>query len=164
MKRGLILTLMLGLAAVVAAGWFLFQGNHEEEKMQESSGDFRLADGTLEELTGISLTADDRTWKFKWKDGAWEAEDNTGQVDQEKVQGLAEKLVSLQANRKIENVDSLEDFGLDDPEITVTAEWQDGGSTAYSIGEETPFRDGYYLLMSTQKDTIYTIAVPLAME
>ena len=164
MKRGLILSLMLCLAAVLAGGWFLFQGTHEKKTQQESSGNFRLADGTLEELKGVSLTTDDQTWEFTRKDGVWETEGNTGQVDQAAVQGLAEKLVSLQANRKIENIDSLEEYGLDDPEITVTAEWQGGGSTAYSMGEETPFKDGYYLLMSTQSDTVYTIAVPLALQ
>ena len=164
MKRGLKLFLMLCLTAVVAGGWFLFQGTHEKEIPQESSGSFRLSDGTLDELKGVSWTTEERTWNFKHKDGTWETEDSTGQVDQEKIQDLAEKLVSLQANRKIENVDSLEEYGLDDPEITVTAEWQGGGSTAYSMGEETPFKDGYYLLMSTQKDTVYTIAVPLALQ
>ena len=164
MKRGLILSLMLCLAAVLAGGWFLFQGTHEKKTQQESSGNFRLADGTLEELKGVSLTTDDQTWEFTRKDGVWETEGNTGQVDQAAVQGLAEKLVSLQANRKIENIDSLEEYGLDDPEITVTAEWQGGECTAYSMGEETPFKDGYYLLMSTQKDTVYTIAVPLALQ
>ena len=164
MKRGLKLSLMLCLTAVVAGGWFLFQGTHEKEIPQESSGSFRLSDGTLDELKGVSWTTEERTWNFKHKDGTWETEDSTGQVDQEKIQDLAEKLVSLQANRKIENVDSLEEYGLDDPEITVTAEWQGGGSTAYSMGEETPFKDGYYLLMSTQKDTVYTIAVPLALQ
>ena len=164
MKRGLKLSLMLCLTAVVAGGWFLFQGTHEKEIPQESSGSFRLADGTLEELKGVSLTTDDQTWEFTRKDGVWETEGNTGQVDQAAVQGLAEKLVSLRANRKIENIDSLEEYGLDDPEITVIAEWQGGGSTAYSMGEETPFKDGYYLLMSTQSDTVYTIAVPLALQ
>ena len=164
MKRGLKLFLMLCLTAVVAGGWFLFQGTHEKEIPQESSGSFRLSDGTLDELKGVSWTTEERTWNFKHKDGTWETEDSTGQVDQEKIQDLAEKLVSLQANRKIENVDSLEEYGLDDPEITVTAEWQGGGSTAYSMGEETPFKDGYYLLMSTQSDTVYTIAAPLALQ
>ena len=163
MKRGLILSLMLCLAAVLAGGWFLIQGTREKETMQESSGDFRLVTGTLEELKGVSWTTDDQTWKFTQKDGVWETDDSTGQVDQAAVQGLAERLVSLQANRKIENIDSLEEYGLDDPEITVTAEWKGGGSTAYSMGEETPFKDGYYLLMSTQSDTVYTITMPLSM-
>ena len=163
MKLGLKLSLMFCLTAVVAGGWFLFQGTHEKETLQESSGSFRLSDGTLDELKGVSLTTDDQTWEFTRKDGVWETEGNTGQVDQAAVQGLAEKLVSLQANRKIENIDSLEEYGLDDPEITVTAEWQGGGSTAYSMGEETPFKDGYYLLMSTQSDTVYTITMPLSM-
>ncbi|MBR5959458.1 MAG: DUF4340 domain-containing protein [Clostridia bacterium] len=162
MKRGLILTLMLCLAAVLAGGWFLIQGSHAKEKLQESSGDFHLTAGTLEELKGVSWTTDDRTWRFTRNDGVWETEDCSGQVDQAVVQGLAERLVSLQANRKIENIDNLEGYGLDDPAITVTAEWKGGGSTAYSMGEETPFRDGYYLLMSTQSDTVYTIVAPLA--
>ena len=48
----------------------------------------------------------------------------------------------------------------DEPAVTVTAVWVDG-STVYSMGEPTPFGDGYYLSLSGRGETIYTIASPL---
>ena len=70
-------------------------------------------------------------------------------------------IVNLQATRKIENVTDPADYGLGNPAVTVTAVWQNGGSTAYSMGDETPFQDGYYLEVSGQSGTIYTIASSL---
>ena len=64
------------------------------------------------------------------------------------------------ALRLAANVDSLEEYGLTNPAVVVTAEWKNG-STVYSMGEPTPFGDGYYLSLSGRGETIYTIASPL---
>ena len=47
----------------------------------------------------------------------------------------------------------------DSAEYTFT-NWKNG-STVYSMGEPTPFGDGYYLSLSGRGETIYTIASPL---
>ena len=165
MKRKRKLVLLLCAAAVLAGGTFAILGREKKNVLKESSGSFDLAAGTLEELAGMSWTDDEQTWKYTHKDGVWEASGGNGQAaEEEDVRELAENLVSLRANRKIENIGSLADYGLDDPVITVTAEWRDGESIAYRMGGQTPFEDGYYLAVSTQQDTIYTIASPLTMD
>jgi len=165
MRRKRKLVLLLCAAAVLAGGTFAILGREQKKVLKESTGTFALAGGTLEELAGVSWTDDGQTWKYTQKDGAWEAAGGDGQaVEEADVRELAEQLVSLQATRKIENVGSLAAFGLDDPAVTVTAEWRNGGSTAYRMGGQTPFEDGYYLAVSTQQDTVYTITYPLTVD
>ena len=162
MRRTGKLVLLFCTVAVLAGGTFAVLGRERKKTVTESAGAFDLAAGTLEDLAGVSWTDDEQTWKYTRRDGVWEADSGNGPAaEAEDARELAEQLVNLQANRKIENISSLADYGLDDPVITVTAEWRNGGRTAYRMGEQTPFEDGYYLAVSTQQDTVYTIASPL---
>ena len=52
-------------------------------------------------------------------------------------------------------------YGLSEPAFTVTASWSDGATTAYAMGAETPFGDGYYV-SSGQNEIVYTIEDDLA--
>ena len=68
----------------------------------------------------------------------------------------------MKADRKLENVEKPEDYGLLEPAFTLTAGWSDGTETVYSMGDETPFGDGYYLSLSGEDGTVYTVADALS--
>ena len=55
-----------------------------------------------------------------------------------------------------------EDYGLLEPAFTLTAGWSDFTETVYSMGDETPFGDGYYLSLSGEDGTVYTVADALS--
>ena len=161
MKTRKKLILLLCALVLVTGGYFCFRSPEEKAPVQESAGVFDLTDQTLDDLTGISWTAEGKTRTFTLQDGQWKAaEDSAESADTAAAGALAEQLVNLQATRRIENVDSLEEYGLTNPAVVVTAEWKNG-STVYSMGEPTPFGDGYYLSLSGRGETIYTIASPL---
>ena len=163
MKTRKKLILLLCALVLATGGYFCIRRPEGKAPVQESAGVFELTDRTLDDLTGISWTADGKTRTFRRQDGQWKAaEDSAAESgDPEAAGALAEQLVNLQATRRIENVDNLEEYGLTDPAVVVTAEWK-SGSTVYSMGESTPFGDGYYLSLSGGGQTIYTIASPLA--
>ena len=162
MKRSKKMIALLCALAVMIGGYYLVRGMGKKDSVSESSGTFDLTAKTADDLAGISWTADGKDWTFTLEDGIWKTSDSPEwPVNQEVLQTLAESLVNLQATRRIENVTSLADYGLAEPAITVTASWKDGGSTACSMGEATPFEDGYYLAVSGQDQTIYTIATSL---
>ena len=100
---------------------------------------------------------------FVKTDGQWRVEgDEAFPVKQDSVEGLAETLTALKADRKLENVEKPEDYGLLEPAFTLTAVWSDGTETVYSMGDETPFGDGYYLSLSGEDGTVYTVADALS--
>ena len=100
---------------------------------------------------------------FVKTDGQWHVEGNEAfPVKQDSVEGLAEALTALKADRKLENVEKPEDYGLLEPAFTLTAGWSDGTETVYSMGDETPFGDGYYLSLSGEDGTVYTVADALS--
>ena len=163
MKRGKKMILLLCALGVLIGGYFGVQQFNKTESVSESSGIFDLNAKAIGDLTGISWTKDGTDFSFAYSNDTWMTTDQPAwPVLQSSVQNMAEALVGLQATRKLEDVKSLADYGLESPAFSVTASWKDGSSTVYSMGDATPFADGYYLSLSGQDGTIYTIASSLA--
>ncbi len=164
MNRGKKMLALLIVLVVMLGGYYAVQQMNQTTSVSETSGTFDLTAKTSDDLTQISWTKDDTTFTFKLnEDGEWETTDSPAwPVDQSTVQGLADKLLALQGTRKLEDVTNLSDYGLDEPVISVTATWSDASTTTYTMGDATPFADGYYLKLSTQDDVIYTISSSLS--
>ena len=165
-KRALILAGVLAVLALVYVG--VQKGvSSQPEAVTEESGSYPLTSHTAEELTSLQWTSGDgeeqETLHFVKTDGQWRVEgDEAFPVKQDSVEGLAETLTALKADRKLENVEKPEDYGLLEPAFTLTAGWSDGTETVYSMGDETPFGDGYYLSLSGEDGTVYTVADALS--
>lgn len=157
-KRSIKMIALLLALALMAGGTLLAQKMTETRSVSETEGTFALAAQTAEEVTGLSWTHEGVTYHFVKQDGAWKnADDAAFPVNSDEVQELADDLAAMTATRKLEDVTEPANYGLAEPAATVTAEWADGSSTAYAMGAETPFGDGYYLSLSTEAGTVYTV-------
>lgn len=164
MKRGKRALILAGVLAVLVLVYVGVQKgvSSQPEAVTEESGSYPLTSHTAEELTSLQWTSGDgeeqETLHFVKTDGQWRVEgDKAFPVKQDSVEGLAETLTALKADRKLENVEKPEDYGLLEPAFTLTAGWSDGTETVYFMGDETPFGDGYYLSLSGEDGTVYTV-------
>ena len=169
MKRGKRALILAGVLAVLVLVYVGVQKgvSSQPEAVTEESGAYPLTSHTAEEMTSLQWTSGDgeeqETLHFVKTDGQWRVEgDEAFPVKQDSVEGLAETLTALKADRKLENVEKPEDYGLLEPAFTLTAGWSDGTETVYSMGDETPFGDGYYLSLSGEDGTVYTVADALS--
>ena len=161
-KRALILAGVLAVLVLVYAG--VQKSVSQPETVTEESGTYALTAHTAEELTGLQWTNGDgeeqETLHFvkTGEEEQWQADgDETFPVEQDSVEKLAETLIALEADRKLENVENPGDYGLAEPAFSLTAAWSDGTETVYAMGDETPFGDGYYLSLSSEEGTVYTV-------
>ena len=161
-KRALILAGVLAVLVLVYAG--VQKSVSQPETVAEESGTYALTAHTVEELTGLQWTNGDgkeqETLHFvkTGEEEQWQADgDETFPVEQDSVEKLAETLIALEADRKLENVENPGDYGLAEPAFSLTAAWSDGTETVYAMGDETPFGDGYYLSLSSEEGTVYTV-------
>ena len=161
-KRALILAGVLAVLVLVYAG--VQKSVSQPETVTEESGTYALTAHTAEELTGLQWTNGDgeeqETLHFvkTGEEEQWQADgDETFPVEQDSVEKLAETLTALEADRKLENVENPGDYGLAEPAFSLTAAWSDGTETVYAMGDETPFGDGYYLSLSGEEGTVYTV-------
>ncbi len=163
MKRTKKMLLLLGVLALCIGGYYGAQLLNKPAAVTEETGHFALTARTAEELTGLNWTANDTDFAFNYLDGAWvKADEASFPVDQEAVQGLADTLLALAGTRQLDGITSLGDYGLETPAFTVTATWSDGSATTYTVGDETPFGDGWYLSLSDQNSIAYVIVDDLA--
>ena len=155
--------LLLVLLAVMVGGYFGVQQFNKTESVSETAGNFDLTAKTIADLAGLNWTKDETTFSFTYSNDTWSTADQPAwPVLQSGVQTMADTLVGLQATRKLEDVKNLADYGLETPAFSDMAVWKDGSRTTYSMGDATPFADGYYLSLSGQEGTIYTIASSLS--
>lgn len=163
MKRSVKTLLLLCVLLVCIGGYWLLQQQSSVDTVSETTGEFDLNAKVVDDLTGLSWVNDEVTYDFTKVDGAWtKTDDASFPVDQDALSALAEDLLALTATRKLEDVTSPADYGLAEPTFTVTATWNDGTSTDYVMGDETPFSDGYYLQLSDQSDVVYTVSTSLS--
>lgn len=163
MKRGkkmLLLTLVLVLCV---AGYYGTQMlNQQNTSVTEETGAFALDDHSTDQLTGLNWVNGEESFVFTLADGVWTvAGDPAFPLNQEDVQNMADDLLAISGTRQLDGANDLSIYGLSEPAFTVTANWSDGTSTAYAMGAETPFGDGYYV-SSDKENIVYTIEEDIA--
>lgn len=163
MKRMKKMLLLVGALVILLCGYMVMNQQQETASVQEETGTFVLTAKTADDLMGLEWTKNETTFSFTREDDVWKKADNADYpVEQSVVDGLADKLIALEASRKLDNVTDASMYGLTEPAFSVTVHWSDGSSTTYQMGDETPFGDGYYLALSDQTQTAYTVSSSLS--
>ena len=158
-------TLLLLLVLCVAVGgyWLAMHISQDEDSVTQSEGTFALGDHENDEITSLQWTASDVDYHFVKAEAIWQVEGNEAfPLDSDAVQAMADSLAALTATRKLTDVSTLGDYGLDEPAFTVSAAWSDGSTATYAMGDATPFADGYYLYLTDDTTTVYTVASSLS--
>lgn len=154
MKR--LIALLCVLVFALAATYLAPKLFNDKDSTTEQKGDFALTGRNKDDITGLAWKKGDAEKAFVYENGVWiMAEDALFPVDQEKLSSLLDKAVAIKASRKIENISSYADYGLENPAFLLTVTWKDGAITEYGLGDKTPFNDGYYLSSSDESGLVY---------
>ena len=152
-RKKKMLLLLLALVLCVGGYYGARVLTAEKASVTEESGSFTLASHTADELTSLAWA----DFAFTHANGSWTVTaDPAFPLDQEEVQGMADKLLALTGTRQLDGVTDLAAYGLAEPAFTVTATWSDGTTTTYALGDETPFGDGYYVSLG-HESIVYTV-------
>jgi len=154
-KRSVKALILLLALVVLTGGWMWLKNMDQTETVTEVAGTVKLTEEAAADMTAVSWTDGETQYSFKKIDGTWVPESEDWNVQQEKLEEIAESLTAMEATRKIEEVTSMADYGLEEPAFTVTAEFSDGTSLTWAEGSETPFSDGTYLSLSADSNVAY---------
>ena len=66
-------------------------------------------------------------------------------------------LSGLTASRVLDEPETLADYGLDDPSLTITATDGDGTAYTFAIGDQNEVTQEYYLLYNGEEDKVYLV-------
>lgn len=154
-KKTMIILILVfaGLLALYAG--IIFSQKSKSAKKSSSS---RLIVKNLNSITSISYN-NGQDLSFVKRNGIWYCEnDSEYPLEQSYIRTLASQFQKVAAVRKLENGDSLSDYGLKHPAYTIKVKDKTGTKTTYYIGDASG--DNYYLTLD-DKSAIYTVSADL---
>lgn len=160
MKRAKRMIALLLLLVIAAAANVVIQKINQanEDAVSEEKGTFVLTEYEKDDVSGLAWTKAEESIAFTLSGGVWQYNsDQDFPVDQASVQALSDAAMNIHADRRIENIESMSDYGLAEPAFTIAISFSDGTEITYALGDQTPFQDGYYLSVSGRDDLIYVV-------
>ena len=156
-KQTKVVIILAAVLAVLVAGNIIIKKvtSFNSEKREKESEEESLANivrlNDFESLSSISFGEfsfrcnDENDWSY---DG-----DADFLLDDSIIKSVASEFAGMTATRKIEDCDTLESYGLDNPEYTVDIEASDGTKQTLYVGSNY---NGEYYVKTSDSDVVYT--------
>ena len=133
----------------------------KEEKTESSSEEeskTEVFSVKTDDIKSLGFIVDKKEVSFEKKDDSWVKKDETAfPVNQTTLDSAASAIETVEADRVLEDVEDLTEYGLDSPSNTVTVDTADG-TTKFNIGDENTSTNQYYISRDDDDSTVYVVA------
>lgn len=156
MKRMLRLLLIAGIVVAVLAGT-LVALLYMPEKAEQ--GERVFSDHAATDIVSVHIQNGEGEFTVSAEDGGYVIDDVPSElVDIETFIGFMVACSDVSAIRRIDTgALALSDFGLDEPQATVTVTYHDGGEMTLLLGDEEPLSGDYYCAVPEERG-VYLLA------
>ena len=166
-KRGLLAVAGILLLAALIGIYFLVKGLNQEEtetkKETTETTEEEILSVSSEDIKSLRFQLDDREVVWNKKEDQWTLEgEEEFPVDTEKIEPLLSAISSITADRKLENVENLKDYGLDEPVNCIFITKEDDGEEKIYVGNKNPSTGDTYVYLNDEASTVYTVSKDLA--
>ena len=133
----------------------------KEEKAESSSEEeskTEVFSVKTDDIKSLEFIVDKKEVTFEKKDDSWVKKDETAfPVNQTTLDSAASAIEKVEADRVLEDVEDLTEYGLDSPSNTVIVDTADG-TTKLNIGDENTSTNQYYISRDDDDSTVYVVA------
>lgn len=133
----------------------------KEEKTESSSDEeskTEVFSVKTDDIKSLEFIVDKKEVTFEKKDDSWVKKDETAfPVNQTTLDSAASAIEKVEADRVLEDVENLAEYGLDSPSNTVIVDTADG-TTKLNIGDENTSTNQYYISRDDDDSTVYVVA------
>ena len=133
----------------------------KEEKAESSSEEeskTEVFSVKTDDIKSLEFIVDKKEVTFEKKDDSWVKKDETAfPVNQTTLDSAASAIETVEADRVLEDVEDLAEYGLDSPSNTVTVDTADG-TTKLNIGDYNTSTNQYYISKDDDDSTVYVVA------
>lgn len=157
-KKGMIvLILVLIVLLAVYFGLQTWNSSQEEQEQEaEEASQIHITETDGEDITALSFNVGNGDLAFEKQDDTWVyTPDPDFPLAQSYPEDIAAAVGDITADRKLENGDTLEDYGLDDPQYTIEFTDTEGNVTSLYFGNMT---GDYYYVTAGDEGIVYTVA------
>lgn len=128
------------------------------ESSSEEGSKTEVYSAKTDDIKSLEFIIDKKDTVFEKKDDSWVKKDETAfPVNQTTLDSAASALEKVEADRVLENVDDLTEYGLDSPSNSVTVTTDDG-TTKFNIGDENTSTNQYYIAKDDEDSTVYVVS------
>lgn len=156
-RNGIILIVLLVLLIGVYGLVQLLVSQKEKKQEEEANAALStVVDANVSKITEFSYQVDDTTYTYQ-KDGEeWICTNDASiDLDESQVETLLSNLSGVTTDTAFTDYESLEDYGLTEPENTITFT-EDGTKTTLYLGEYNGMLQKYYL-KAEGKEEVYML-------
>lgn len=130
----------------------------KKESSSEEGSKTEVYSVKTDDIKSLEFIIDKKDTVFEKKDDSWVKKDETAfPVNQTTLDSAASALEKVEADRVLENVDDLTEYGLDSPSNSVTVTTDDG-TTKFNIGDENTSTNQYYIAKDDEDSTVYVVS------
>ena len=146
--------------AILVACFFLLKKHNEDAALESEAAESADSSVNIEgipDLSGIvsvSVSNDNGDFTIKKVSDSWQLESLGSDTDADKVDEKLDSLSGAEAEQAIPGVTDFSQFGLDDPQITITLTDGSGAETSLYVGDENSITSQYYIRIG-ESDTVY---------
>lgn len=136
-----------------------FYAEKQEEKEQESeeTETVKLMSIGTDDMKSLGFFIDNHEVTFEKDGDDWiKSDEKDFPVNQDKLTEAAGTLYSVEADRALEDVEDLSEYGLDDPSNTITVTTEEE-KTVLQVGEKNTSTGQYYIKMEGDDSTVYVV-------
>lgn len=154
MKKYKSLIILLAVLVVLVVA-YVVTGQLKKKSAEKENEQKQIAVLDMSDITSIQYTNGTDTMSFIKEDGTWYSEsDKEFPLQQSSLESMAETFGTLSANRELTDGDTLADYGLEEPQYTITLKDADGEQQNIYIGNAAG--EDYYMTVG-DKEKIYTV-------
>ena len=161
MKKKKWLPMVLGilLLAGLLVVYFVLK-NHNEAVLQEeeAASTIEIMEIAGEDVTSICFTLEGKEVTFVLEEDTWKLESDAAfKVDGSTVEALITAITSMTADRKLENVTDLAQYGLEQPLQKAVLKDASGNTCSVSWGNTNSSTGSDYIYLNEDTGTVYTV-------
>lgn len=149
---------VLAVLGGVYVGLNTYVSKEEKTESSEEESKTEVFSVKTDDIKSLEFIVDKKEVTFEKKDDSWVKKDETAfPVNQTTLDSAASAIETVEADRVLEDVEDLTEYGLDSPSNTVTVDTADG-TTKLNIGDENTSTNQYYISKDDDDSTVYVVA------
>ena len=127
---------VLAVLGGVYVGLNTYVSKEEKTESSEEESKTEVFSVKTDDIKSLEFIVDKKEVTFEKKDDSWVKKDETAfPVNQTTLDSAASAIEKVEADRVLEDVEDLTEYGLDSPSNTITVDTSDG-TTKFNIGDE----------------------------
>ncbi|MDO4339701.1 MAG: DUF4340 domain-containing protein, partial [Eubacteriales bacterium] len=149
----------LGVLCGAYVGVKNYTAKQEEQDETEHEETVAVSEADSEKVNSIMFVIGGKEEAFSKEDGVWKKTDEEDfPVNQTALEDAAESLSGIEADRVLNDVDDLSEYGLDDPDNTITIGQEDETDIIIHVGLLNDSTSQYYINKEDDENTVYVVA------